>query len=98
MSSVTCRARVDRDACANRGVDPAGGVPGRVSRGMRVRDNPGARATCGAKCARAKSRDVFCSIARQNAKYRQGYTISHAISPSAGPNDASTRQKHAFPS
>ncbi|MEP6504868.1 MAG: hypothetical protein ABJD97_16120 [Betaproteobacteria bacterium] len=40
----------------------------------------------------------FRSNARQNSKYRQGYTDPDAVSTSTGPNDACARQKLAFTS
>jgi hypothetical protein len=52
----------------------------------------------GAKCATRNVRSAIRANARQNAKYLQGYTKTCVISRSAGPNDAFTRQKHAFPS
>ncbi len=57
-----------------------------------------ARPSAAAKDARQTARDGFRSNVRQNAKYRQGYTESGADPTSSGPNDASTRQKLAFPS
>ena len=65
-------------------------------------------AACGSTRVRARSDAAFCmppgargdfrGNVQQNAKYRQGYTKTRVICSSAGPNDASTRQKHAFPS
>jgi hypothetical protein len=63
-----------------------------------VRDNPDGRAAGDADDASRISHDGFRSDARQNAEYRQGYTKPDVDSSSEGPNDASTRQKHAFPS
>jgi hypothetical protein len=64
----------------------------------RVRDNPGGRVAGGADAAPRISHDGFRGNARQNAKYRQGYIESDIDASSAGTNDASRRQKHAFPS
>jgi hypothetical protein len=63
-----------------------------------VRDNPNSRAPGDAKDAAPDAPGGFRSNVQQNAKYRQGYTETCIHSTSAGPNDASARQKHAFPS
>jgi hypothetical protein len=59
----------------------------------RVRERVG-----GAVRAPAVARCGFRGNAPQNEKYRQGYTQTRVNGSSAGPNDASARQKHAFPS
>ena len=94
LRRIVRHGRIARHARKARGGKPAGGVP--ASRD--VRDNPGARRAGRAIRAPRAARDGYRSNARQFAKYLQGYARTRGHPSSTGPNDASTRQKHAFPS
>jgi len=73
---------------------PAAGVPAALF----VRDNPGARALRAAQNAARSARDGIRRVAPRFAKYLVGYMKIRVERVSTGPNDASTRQKLAFPS
>jgi hypothetical protein len=92
VDSRRCAAGIDRRKSAPRDLQPA--CPPRFSFGTtRVR----ARRRAAQNTARS-ARDGIRRVASRFAKYLVGYTKTRAKRFSAGPNDASTRQKLAFPS